>query len=173
MHIQALDYRLICLNGMIRDEAVRKAHLGRTTSRGYNVIEDAREYYRTATKIADDRAFFLKVTDTVASMFDQKRFSERIQQYRDASERAIGAPIEQVIEVTAKRFSLTDGERSSVLQHLILGKELSNWGLANAVTRAAQDSDSYDRATELEEIGGDIIELAPSEWKAISTSKAN
>jgi hypothetical protein len=36
-----------------------------------------------------------------------------------------------------------------VLKHLILGGSLTTWGLANAVTRAAQDAESYDRATEL------------------------
>lgn len=167
LHVQALDFRLVCTNGMIRESAIRKAHLGRG-ARGQDAIEDAREFFRTETRIADDRAFFLKVQDAVASMFDAVRFAKRIEQYKEAGERQIDGQIEKVVEVTAKRFALNDGERSSVLQHLIRGGDMSNWGLANAVTRTAQDVESYDRATELESLGGQIIELPQSEWKVIA-----
>ncbi len=167
LHVQALDYRLVCLNGMIRESAIRKAHLGRG-ARGQDAIEDAREYFRTETRIADDRAFFLKVQDAVAAMFDAVRFEKRIDQYREASTRMIEAPVETVVEVTAARFGLNDGERSSVLQHFIRGGDMSNWGLSNAITRASQDVDSYDRATDLEALGGKVIELSATDWKAIA-----
>src|ERR1043166_4992015 len=65
LRVEALDFRLVCLNGMIREAAVRKAHLGRG-SRGQDAIEDAREYFRLETQQADDRAFFLKVQDASA-----------------------------------------------------------------------------------------------------------
>lgn len=167
LRVEALDYRLVCSNGMIREQAIRKAHLGRG-SRGQDAIEDAREWFRTETRIADDRAFFLKVQDATASMFDALRFEKRIQQYKDASERKIEADPIKVVEVTAKRYGFNDSERSSILTHLIKGGDMNAWGLANAVTRAAQDVESYDRATELESIGGDVIELSPSEWKVIA-----
>jgi len=34
----------------------------------------------------------------------------------------------------------------------------------NAVTRHAQDVESYDRSTEMEEIGGRILNLSPTQW---------
>lgn len=167
LRVAAMDYRLVCTNGMIREEEIRKAHLGRG-ARGQDAIEDAREYFRTETRIADDRAFFLKVQDATAAMFDAVRFSKRIDQYREAGERLIeGDPI-QVVEVTARRYGFNDGEKSSILQHLIRGADLSAWGLANAVTRAAQDVESYDRATELESLGGDLIELPTSQWRELA-----
>jgi len=42
---------------MIRDQAVRKAHLGRNGRVG-DAIEDAREYFRDETRKADDRHLF-------------------------------------------------------------------------------------------------------------------
>jgi hypothetical protein len=42
------------------------------------------------------------------------------------------------------------------------------WGLANAVTRAAEDVLDYDRATELEAAGGRVIEFGPADWKALA-----
>jgi hypothetical protein len=153
---------------MIREAAIRKAHLGRNGRNGSDAIEDAREDFRDETRRADDRAFFLKVQDAVGAMFNAERFNKRLDQYRDAGERAIDKDPVAVVELAAKRFDLTDGERSSVLQHLIRGSDLSQWGLANAITRAAQDAESYDRATEFEAPGGTVIELKPTDWRALA-----
>ena len=46
--------------------------------------------------------------------------------------------------------------------------DLSQWGLVNAVTRYSQDVDNYDRATELETLGGKIVDLKPTEWQPIA-----
>jgi hypothetical protein len=115
-----------------------------------------------------DRAFFLKAQDDVGAMFNAERFNKRLDQYREPGARTIDADPVAVVEVAAKRFDLNEAERTSILTHLIRGGDLSQWGLANAVTRAAQDSESYDRATELEAAGGRVIELAPSDWKALA-----
>jgi hypothetical protein len=64
--------------------------------------------------------------------------------------------------------TLTEGEKSSVLQHLIRGDGLLAWGLATAVTRTAEDVPDYGRATELEAAGGRVIELPVADWKAIA-----
>lgn len=167
LQVAALDFRLVCSNGMIREHAIRKAHLSRG-SRGQDAIEDAREFFRDETRLADDRAFFLKVQDAVGSMFVEDRFLERIEQYKEASERKIEADPVEVVEMARNRYQLNEGEGKSVLKHLIEGGSLTAWGLANAVTRAAQDVDSYDRSTEMETFGGKIIELDKYQWKAIA-----
>jgi hypothetical protein len=173
LRVEAMDYRLACLNGMIREVAVRKAHLGRG-SRGQDAIEDAREFFRDETRQADDRAFFLKVQDATAAMFDVIRFRTRIEQYKAAGDRKIAqtADVAKVVEVTAKRFGMNDGERAGILSHLIQGGDLSAWGLANAITRQAQDVENYDRASELEKLGGDVIELPQSAWRELTASPA-
>jgi hypothetical protein len=73
-----------------------------------------------------------------------------------------------VVEATARRLALTDGEKGSVLQHPVRGGDPSAWGLANAVTRTAEDAADDDRATELEAAGGRVIELPPSEGRALA-----
>ena len=168
LRVEEMDFRLVCTNGMIRNHAIRKAHLGRS-QRGADAIEDAREFFKDATRLADDRAFFLKTQDAVAAMFNPDRFAERIKQYAEAAAVTIEADPVKVIEFTARRFNLLDGERSTIMKHLVKGGDLSAWGVANAVTRTAQDVESYDRATELEAIGGDIIELPRSAWRTLDT----
>jgi hypothetical protein len=74
-----------------------------------------------------------------------------------------------VVEVTAKRFGLTEPERGQVLRHLVDGGDLSRYGLANALTRASQDVESYDRATDLERLGGMIVELPRQAWQELAT----
>ena len=74
----------------------------------------------------------------------------------------------KTVEVLASRHGLTDDERSGVLRSLIEGGELSGYGLVNAVTHFSQQVDDYDRATELEALGGRLIELPAGEWRALA-----
>ena len=166
LRVEELDFRLVCLNGMISGQAIRKAHLGRR----YNAdaIDDAQEFFRDETRRANDRAFFLSVQDTVRGMFDQRKFDTRLNRYRAAAGLPIVDEVPEVVELAAKKFSLTEDESKSVLSHLIKGGDLTQWGLANAITRMAQDVDSYDRSTELEAIGGDVIRLDRSQWNTLA-----
>lgn len=168
LQVAVLDYVLACTNGMIRESAVRKAHLGHG-SRGQDAIEDVREFFRDETRQADDRAFFLKVQDATDAMFNQDHFNKRLLQYREASEQKLDAStVPEVVELVGKRFGFNEDERKSVLSHLIEGGDLSKWGLTNAITRAAQDVESYDRSTELESIGGQVVMLKPSDFKVLA-----
>jgi hypothetical protein len=63
-----------------------------------------------------------------------------------------------------------------VLSHFLTGhngqSELTRYGLIQAVTRASQEVEDYDRATELEQLGGQILELAPGQWRTIAEALA-
>jgi len=73
----------------------------------------------------------------------------------------------QAIEVLAKKHSLNNDEQRGILRHLIEGGDLSLWGMANALTRVSQDVESYDRATELETLGGSIVIMPHSEYREL------
>ena len=93
---------------------------------------------------------------------DLNLFEAAVAKMNEAAGQKLGKPLE-VVEVTSKRFGLDD-EKDAILEHFVSGGDLSKFGLLNAVTRTAQDVESYDRAIELERIGGRILELAPTEW---------
>ncbi len=57
-----------------------------------------------------------------------------------------------------QRHGLTETERAGVLRSLIEGGDLSGFGLVNAVTHFSQQVADYDRATELEALGGRLVE---------------
>ncbi len=164
LRIDDLDYRLVCLNGMVRETVARSSHVGRAA--GFEGIE-ASEFFKDETRAADDRALMLKLRDTVRGMFSAERFEARVGQYREAAEDTIDRPIETV-QVLQRRLALTDGQRDSVLTHLLQGGELSRWGLANAITRASQDTPDYDEATELEKLGGRVIDLRGEDWQRVA-----
>jgi len=63
---------------------------------------------------------------------------------------------------------LNQDEQDNVLTHLIRGADLSQYGLVNAITRTSQDVASYDRATELERLGGTVLELPVSDWSVLA-----
>jgi len=169
LKIDPMLYFLVCTNGMITpDSRVKKYHVGRAV----DGLDNAMEFFRSETRQADDRAFWMKIRDVLAGVLTQDFLDRQIQKLRDSAEQAFFVPPNQIVEVTAKRFRFTNEERDSVLNHLIQGHngqpEMTRYGLAQAVTRASQSVDDYERATELECIGGQIIELPVGQWTSIA-----
>lgn len=162
--IQPLVYRLVCLNGMvINDAATRKYHVGRGNLAGENY-----ELYSDDTLQADDHALMLKIQDTVKAAVDEARFAQVINKMQEATEAKITGDIPEVVELTTKEFRFSKEEGKGVLDHLIRDGDFSLYGLANAVTRASQDVESYDRATDLEAAGYSVLMMNPRVWRRIN-----
>jgi len=165
LSIEPLLYRLVCLNGLIINDAkIRKTHVGRGNAEFAGVTQ----FFRDETREMDDRAFWMKVRDTLQAVFSTIGFAEFAEQFKRAQDDVIEADVVKVVEVTQKRFGLTEGEKSGVLHHLIQGGDMNRFGLINAVTRTAQDVPDYDRSTELERLGGTILELPRRDWETIA-----
>jgi hypothetical protein len=168
LRVEPFVYTLACTNGMVLPR-----ELGNSLSRihvGRRVQSDEESYrvFRDETLQADDRAFFMAVADVVRAAVDEVRFRDVIESLRAS---AAGQALQSVtagVERLAKAEGLNDGEKESVLTHLAAGGDLSRWGLLSAVTRASQDVDSYDRATEMEEMGGKILGYTEREWAALA-----
>lgn len=168
VNIQPLVYRLVCENGMVVNDAVtRKTHLGPTIS------EDNIFYYSKETVEADDKAFILKIQDTVRAAVDEAKFRMVVEQMRTAKEARMNtANVTEFVRLASRNFGITESEEKGVLQHLIEGNDLSLYGLSNAVTRYSQDVDSYDRATDLEGIGYKILTMPTKQWNRINAMAA-
>lgn len=160
LKIEPMLYRLVCRNGLIvPDAGVRKHHVGRNNV--FAELDNAAEYFTDATRQLDDRAFWAKVNDVVSAVLNKDRFASLIEKFAAAKGEQIGDPV-GAVEVVTKRFNLAEGEGRSVLSHLASGGDVSLFGLVNAVTRTAEDAESYDRAIELERMGWDVLELPPA-----------
>lgn len=163
--VQPLVYRLVCSNGMVvNDAAARRYHIGTRTEAGENY-----EIYRDETIIADDKAFLLKVRDTVMAAVDEAAFSKVVNIMREAKGVPItGKSLTGVIELTGKEYGFNKAENEGVLTSLIRNNDMTLYGLSNAVTEYSQQVESYDRATELESIGFDILTMASALWNRIN-----
>lgn len=166
--VEPIIFRLVCRNGMIApDYSLKKYHVGR----GQGDMElSTSECFRDETRLADDRAFWMKVSDVVDFTFNKSMFSRIVDSLRKATHQKIEISPIKAIEEVKKRFLFTDNEGDMMLRHLIEGRDLSMYGMSNAVTRTSQDIDDYDRATDLERIGGEIIELSQRDWSLIASN---
>lgn len=165
LSVEAGVWTRACTNMAIFSQAsMRKYHVGGR----HELTENLQELLSDKTKRLTDAATWAQVRDVVAGAFNEAKFTAQAMELRGLTEQKITGDIPEVVELTAKRFNLNDGERRTVLQHLIEGADLTRYGLFNAITRTAEDAESYDRATELERLGGQVISLAANDWRVIA-----
>lgn len=165
LSVEPLLYRLVCLNGMIINDAkMRRTHVGR----GNEQFSQVSEFFRDSTREADDKVFWMKVRDVISASFSATGFDKFVARFSEAqNDKVTGSPM-KVLDVTQKLLGFSEHEKETVLKHFLIDNDMSRFGLANAITRASQDLDNYDRATEFERIGGNVIELNKRDWSTIA-----
>ena len=65
-------------------------------------------------------------------------------------------------------FSLTEKETEDTTLSFVKRGDYSKWGMVNAVTEIANTHKNYDRASELEGLGGRILTMGKSQWQEIA-----
>lgn len=168
--LETFIYRLSCLNGMVGAKLSSARHITRAISGG----EEAAELFSDKTLNLSDAAFFSGMSDLFLNAIKPENFDLAVNKIREAADRKIkNTDLEEVVEL-AMTATKVQGEaiKHGILSALMTGNEgagLTQWGLANSFTRAAQAGEiTYDTATELERAGGAIIELEASQWKRIA-----
>lgn len=167
MNILAGTFNGFCTNlATFGERSMKKRHVG--SKFGDFVEGDVYAMLSDNTRRLSDAALWAQVRDVVQAAFEEAKFEALVNKIIGTQENTISGEIPKVVEVTAQRFGFNDGERKSVLDHLIRGGDFSQYGLHNAVTRTAEDLPDYDRATEFERFGGQIIELPVNDWRELA-----
>ena len=166
LSIQPAVHNLQCTNMAVwAEQALRRLHLG--PSLGHDSDEVVR-YLSDETRRLSDAALWSKVQDITRRTLQGDVFAQIVRDLRAAREAPLpAAKAPEAVKKLAQRHGLGDGERTGVLGYLIEGGDLTRFGLANAVTRYSQDMGDYDRASWLEELGGEVIALPPNDWGAL------
>lgn len=165
--VQPLVFRLVCANGLIAaDQHLAKTHLGRLLE----ASEETFIVFKDDTLKAQDDALLLAVRDAVEAAVSQSTLSLLSQKLRATMGIRIAGDPAVAIEHLADRYALSENEQSGVLRHLVNGGMLTGYGLVNAVTEFSQTVGDYDRATELEMLGGKLIELPQGEWQRLAAA---
>lgn len=169
LQISPLLYRLACLNGLIiQDDKMRQVHAGFTGN--CNDMKSF-EYFRNETRLQSDKAVFMQARDLAVKFLSPEYFQMQLSKLMaSALDPITSGNLAKVVEVTGKLFNMPQNETNGVLKHLAAGGDLTKWGLANAVTRVANDLENYDRSTELQQLGGKIIELTQRNWLSIAVA---
>lgn len=158
-------YTRACTNlAFFGERSLRKYHIGGK----HELAEGLAAILSENTRRLTDQATWAQVGDVVKGAFEKARFEASCDKIAGLAENKIEGDVVKVVEIATRRFGATEGERSSILKHLIEGGDLSHYGLFNAFTRAAEGFNSYDRASEFERIGGQIIDLPANEWKEMA-----
>lgn len=146
--VQPFMLREVCTNGMIGESAITKIHLGKQNDTG--LIQFSQE-----TQVAESQALWLQVRDIVRGTFDPVTFKNWVRTIQAGTEVEIHNPIFAVDNVV-KMYDMPDSTKEELLYHFSADGDMTQWGLANAVTRTARDMENIDDAIKLEQIGGEI-----------------
>jgi len=165
--VDPIMYDLVCTNGLIMQRTLRRNHVGRRNEGQLFGDESTFELFSDETRKLDDKAFWAKVCDVTNAALNEVKFNENILRLTETQKQVLAkdaSGITPVVEAVAERYNFVDSEKANLLLHFAQGGDFSKYGLINAVTRTAQDVESYDRAVELERLGGTIIELPASDF---------
>jgi Domain of unknown function (DUF932) len=163
LNVYPANFRLICTNGMTRAEQGERLTVRHSGSKNREIGEIlTRE--RAIVKVEQFIEHF-----TIAH--DEAAFQRTLTQMRNSAERPIEVSVEELMVRARKHFGLTLDEQKQALEHLLMDEDLTAYGMLNAITRTAQDVESYDRATELEAVGSKVLSLPQSTWREIALAK--
>ena len=161
--IKPLIYRLVCTNGMVVSKQLgggaHRIHKGSAlplsgTMRSYE-----------APGLSGRQQMVTSIRQSLTEAIRGAKFEIVLEQMRRATKAAIEAEdLTAFMKEVGPAVGLREAEQSPVLQHLLAERDMTQYGLANAVTRYAQDVDSYDRATELETLGYDLMTMPQRQW---------
>jgi hypothetical protein len=171
-------YFLACLNGAIGKHIFKKQHTGRKLSNGLGADFDGFDLsdFSDMTRQLDDRTFLSMLNDTTVKALSQLNIDAQVKMLEKATTREIGvAAVTDTITEVTKRFTLTEKEGEGVLSRLIRGGDLTQYGLAGAITNLANSQEEvpdYDRVIELQRVGHDLLEANNEMWEAITKKAA-
>jgi hypothetical protein len=165
LDIETSIWTRVCTNLAVMETALRNHHLsGRRELSGEDYVLATRE-----TRELTAAAIRGPVRDLMVSALDEAKFEAAAKMLMLAAKSPMeSSDVVEVVERVGEQFGLDEGEKNSVLQHLIKGGDFTRYGLHAAITRASADVEDYDRATEMERLGGRVIDLRSLEWNVIS-----
>jgi hypothetical protein len=109
-----------------------------------------------------------QLRDHVEDCTSQSQFDRTVEKIQAAADDKDSRDPEEVLAGIGKKYSLAEAEVKKAKRSLFENGDFSRWGFANAVTSVANSSDNYDRASDLQETGGNIIQMPKRDWVAVA-----
>jgi hypothetical protein len=146
LRVEPRMFRVKCSNGMIVEELVtREIHIG------------------NGDEIADE-IVYLSLRRSIRELFS--RFGEIVLLLRESTEAKIRNP-QKVIQNVVEQYKLSEAQKANILMAFGAEPEYDKYGIANALTLAAQKEETWEKSVEMERIGGRLITLPIEDFKAL------
>ena len=144
LRVEPRMFRAQCTNGMVIEELMtRQIHLGNGDD-GF------------------DEMIYLSIRRSIKELFG--RFGEIIQILRETTEIKV-RNVQRVINNVVEHYKLSETQKENILIAFGREPEHDKYGIANAVTRAAQNEENWEKGLELERIGGRLITLPTDQFR--------
>jgi hypothetical protein len=149
LRVEPRLFRVKCSNGLIIEELVtREIHIGNDDE-------------------VFDELIYLSLRRSIRELFS--KFGEIIQVLRESSEIKVKNPHKMISNVV-EHYRLSETQRDNILIAFGAEPEYDKYGIANALTLAAQKEETWEKAVEMERIAGHLITLPIEEFKAMDGS---
>jgi hypothetical protein len=169
-YIRGFFYRGYCLNGCVfgSEEVAtyKQIHVGSKLGVDSGMLlsqETMRKEDELIISAAKDVLTNLSSPVFTQKLGDKLRTLKGRQTVRDAH---------LAVEAISKELRLSEVESKGVLESFIKDQDYSQWGMVNAVTAQANSTESYARASKIEEMGNNIINLPANRWTRIASLEA-
>jgi len=133
---------------IVEELVIREIHLGN----GYEV---------------DDEIFYLLLRRSIQGLF--KGFGEIVNVLGESTEIKVKNP-QKVISNVADHYKFSESQKTNILMAFGAEPEYDKYGIANALTLAAQKEKTWQKSVEMERIAGNLITLPVEDFKALDQS---
>lgn len=138
----------VCVNGAIIEKVAQRVHLGSALAEGL---------FRPETVATSAKAIAMQAQDAVRAAFQPDGFKRILALVEGAQAEAVKAPTAAVNNVVAV-FELPIERKEAILEYFLKDYGGADaYGLAQAVARAAQDTEDGDEAEAFQNAAGQII----------------
>lgn len=137
----------ICFNVATLEDVVAQVHLGERLAEGV---------YAADTVATEAKAITMKARDAVLAAFDKEKFARMIAKVKKSTTTEIEdatSAVENVIEAN----EISEEKKDALLEYFLRDYNKTQFGLAQAVSRLAQDTDDTDEADKLESLAGKLM----------------
>ena len=150
------------------EHRLRRRHLGPDLR--LDSDEHVRQLPSDSVPDAGEQVFWELFQERVERGMDPESFNTFVNTLRESRAFRISSrqQAERVVEALRRRKSFTQDEAKGILHYLFEDRDLSRFGLSNAITRFSQDVESYDRASFFERVGGEIIAMTNRQWRSLN-----
>ena len=167
-----MDFRLACLNGMVHPGKQVRRHVGARQELSTLSYEELAHDTQEAT----DKALYLQLRDEIDRLTSPATFQARLERLKAAADTSVverGVSPVDTMKSVAKSLELSQEEHTAALTSFLTANDFTRWGLANAITSVANEHPRYDRAVELEAVGGRIMAMPTRDlWEMVEVGRA-